>query len=128
MLGKALDEHKPIFLQVKEWIEDQIINDEIQEEDQIPSTTQIVQFYKINHVTVSKGINLLLDANIVYKKRGVGMFVAKGAKEKLIRTRKDAFLNQYVLPLVQEAEKLGISGAEIEGFIKKVKEQKNHEI
>jgi len=128
LLGKALDEHKPIFLQVKEWIEDQIINDEIQEEDQIPSTTQIVQFYKINHVTVSKGINLLLDANIVYKKRGVGMFVAKGAKEKLIRIRKDAFLNQYVLPLVQEAEKLGISGAEIEGFIKKVKEQKNHEI
>lgn len=128
MLGNAFDDNRPIFLQIKERVEDQIINGELQEEDQIPSTTQLVQFYKINHITVSKGINLLVDSGIIYKKRGVGMFVAIGAREKLILERRDVFLDQYVLPLIQEAEKLGISEDELTGLMKKVKGRGNHEI
>lgn len=125
LLGSAFDDSKPIFLQIKERIEDQIINGQLQAEDQIPSTTQIVQFYKINHVTVSKGVNLLVDAGIIYKKRGVGMFVAEGAREKLVQKRKDAFLDQYVLPMLQEAKNLGISEQELTGFMKQVKKNED---
>lgn len=70
-MSPSFDDKKPIFLQIKELIEDQIVNDQLKEHEQIPSTTQLVQFYKINHLTIAKGINLLVDAGILYKKRGL---------------------------------------------------------
>lgn len=108
MLDKSFDDNSPLFLQIKERIEDQIINGTLGVDDQIPSTTQIVAFYKINHITVSKGVNLLVDEGILYKKRGVGMFVSKGAKRMLIEKRKQSFLTQYLKPMLVEAKKLGI--------------------
>ncbi|GAE30484.1 GntR family transcriptional regulator [Alkalihalobacillus hemicellulosilyticus] len=114
---------KPIFLQIKEKIEDQIFKGQLQEHEQIPSTTQMVHFYKVNHITISKGINLLVDEGIIYKKRGVGMFVAEGAKEQLVEQRKGLFESQYVLPLIEEAEKLDLTEAEINRIIRKVKER-----
>ena len=108
MLGKSFDDHRPLFLQIKERIEDQIINEALNAYDQVPSTTQIVQFYKINHITVSKGVNLLVDEGILYKKRGVGIFVSEGAKEMLIEKRKQKFLTDYLRPMLIEAQKLGI--------------------
>jgi len=108
MLGKTFDDNSPLFLQIKERIEDQIINGALAVDEQVPSTTQIVQFYKINHITVSKGVNLLVDEGILYKKRGVGIFVSKGAKNMLIEKRKQNFLTQYLLPMLAEAKKLGI--------------------
>jgi GntR family transcriptional regulator len=112
-LHQGLDESKPIFLQIKEAIEDQIVNDQIKEEEQIPSTTQLVNFYKINHLTVAKGIRLLVEDGIVYKKRGVGMFVAEGAKRRLLSQRKEMFVDQYIAPMLREAAKLAITSGEI---------------
>jgi len=109
MLGKSFDDNSPLFLQIKERIEDQIINGALGEDVQVPSTTQIVGFYKINHITVSKGVNLLVDEGILYKKRGVGIFVSKGAKNMLIEKRQQSFLTQYLRPMLAEARKLGIS-------------------
>ncbi|WP_096186665.1 GntR family transcriptional regulator [Evansella halocellulosilytica] len=117
----SFDNSKPIFIQVRELIEDQIVNDQLKEGEQAPSTNQLVNFYKINHATVSKGINQLVESEILYKKRGVGMFVAEGAKEKLLQKRKEAFIDDYVLPLVQEADKLALSNEELLSFIQKVK-------
>ncbi|WP_370642486.1 GntR family transcriptional regulator [Virgibacillus salidurans] len=117
----AFDTNKPIFMQVRERIEDQIVNDQLKEGDQAPSTNQLVHFYKINHATVSKGVTQLVDEGIIYKKRGVGMFVAEGVKDKLIQKRKEAFVSDYVMHLVQEADKLDISEDEIFALIKKVK-------
>jgi len=108
-------------LQIKELIEDQIVNDQLKGNEQIPSTTQLVNFYKINHLTISKGINLLVENGIIYKKRGVGMFVAEGAKEKLLTQRKEQFLDQYLLPMIQEAKKLGISEEDISKMINQLK-------
>lgn len=108
-------------MQVRERIEDQIVNDQLKEGDQAPSTNQLVHFYKINHATVSKGVTQLVDEGIIYKKRGVGMFVAEGAKDKLIQKRKDAFIDDYVVQLVQEADKLAITEKEVFDLIKKVK-------
>ncbi|MBU9723297.1 MULTISPECIES: GntR family transcriptional regulator [Bacillaceae] len=120
-MSKPFDQDKPIYIQIRERIEDQIINNQLQEGDQAPSTNQLVNFYKINHVTVSKGINQLVDEGILYKKRGIGMFVAEGARAKLIQQRKEAFMEDYVVKLVREADKLEITEGEIIQFIKKVK-------
>lgn len=120
-------DNKPLFIQIKEKIEDQIVNDLLLEGEQVPSTTQLSQFYKINHITVLKGINLLVDAGLIYKKRGVGMFVAEGAKEMLLRTRKSAFAEHYVVPMVQEADKLGLSTDELVQIITQLKGSDPHE-
>ena len=111
------DNNKPIFIQVREMIEDQIVNNQLKEDEQIPSTNQLVNFYKINHATVSKGINLLVDEDILYKKRGIGMFVAPGARTKLLQKRRKAFVDEYVLPLIEEAAKLDIPLNEVLGYI-----------
>ena len=121
----GFDSNKPIFIQVREIIEDQIVNNQLMEGEQAPSTNQLVSFYKINHATVTKGINQLVDEGILYKKRGIGMFVAEGAKVKLMEKRKEAFTDEYVVPLVQEATKLGITFNEILNLIIKIKGSAN---
>ena len=123
-MQQRFDESKPIFMQIKERIEDQIVNGQFKEQEQIPSTTQLVQFYKINHLTVAKGIHLLVENGILYKKRGVGMFVAEGAREKLLKARRERFASQYVEPMLQEAAKLGITLDEIVDYINRQKGQK----
>lgn len=120
-MNKFFDQDKPIYIQVREKIEDQIINYQLKEGEQAPSTNQLVNFYKINHATVSKGVNQLVDEGILYKKRGIGMFVAEGAREKLVQKRKRTFIEDYIVNLVQEAEKLGITEKEIVSYIKQVK-------
>ncbi|PIC73958.1 GntR family transcriptional regulator [Sporosarcina sp. P26b] len=120
-MSKTLDDKKLIYLQIKEMIEDQIMNNQLQAHDQIPSTNQLVQFYKINHITVSKGINLLVDEEIIYKKRGVGMFVMEGAKEKLIVKRRDEFAEEFVLPMLKEAKKLMLTDNDILKLMEKLK-------
>lgn len=115
------DSTKPLFVQIRELIEDQIVNDQLKEGDQAPSTNQLVNFYKINHATVSKGITQLVDEGILFKKRGIGMFVAEGAKKTLVKQRKKAFVDNYVTGLIQEAEKLGITEDEIIELIKSTK-------
>lgn len=122
MLGKSFNDNSPLFLQIKERIEDQIINGVLIADEQVPSTTQIVGFYKINHITVSKGVNLLVDEGILYKKRGVGIFVNKGAKNMLIEKRQESFVTQYLKPMLIEARKLGI---DIEALIKMMKQEEN---
>lgn len=97
------------------------MNNQLQAHDQIPSTNQLVQFYKINHITVSKGINLLVDEEIIYKKRGVGMFVMEGAKEKLIVKRRDEFAEEFVLPMLKEAKKLMLTDNDILKLMEKLK-------
>lgn len=119
-MANLFDQDKPIYLQIREKIEDQIVNKQLKEGEQAPSTNQLVSFYKINHATVSKGVNQLVEEGILYKKRGIGMFVAEGAREKLVQKRKEAFLDHFVVGLVQEAEKLGISTEELFDLIKKV--------
>ena len=93
----TMDDSRPIFLQIAEHIEDDIIEGRLQEESQVPSTTQFASFFKINPATAAKGVNLLVDENILYKKRGIGMFVATGAKARLMEKRKESFTNSMSL-------------------------------
>ena len=103
----------PIYMQIAQTIEDNILKGIFKEETVIPSTTEISVKYKINPATVAKGFNLLVDEGIIYKKRGVGMFVVAGSKEKLIGIRKEKFYENYIVSLIEEAKKLNISSSDI---------------
>lgn len=120
-MSYSFDDSKPIFLQIKERIENQIVSEQLKAHEQIPSTTQLVSFYKINHLTVAKGINLLADEGIIYKKRGVGMFVAEDARERLLSQRKDQFVEMYVRPMIAEAHNLGITPEELARILEQTK-------
>ena len=109
----------PIFLQVSQGLEDEILSGIYGEEEQIPSITELSANYKINPATALKGINLLVDGGIVDKKRGIGMFVASGAVQKLKEKRQEEFYNQYILPLVQEAKRLDIEPAKLQEWIER---------
>lgn len=86
---------------------------QLKEGDQAPSTTEMASFYKINHITVGKGVSQLVDEGVLYKRRGIGMFVAEGAREKLQKNRTKTFVIDYIQPMIEEAEKLGVSKEEM---------------
>lgn len=117
-----LNNTDPIFLQIAKFIEDEIMVGDIEEESQIPSTTEISKMYTINPATVLKGINLLVDQDVLYKKRGIGMFVKAGARNRIKDQRKETFRKVVVENLVKEANKLGISKEEVIEQILKCKE------
>lgn len=113
------DDEKPIFIQIADGIEDAILAGAFLEEAQIPSITELSVKYKINPATALKGINILVDNGIIYKKRGVGMFVATGAVNLLRLNRKDQFYNNYIRKLTEEAKRLFISEEEIKTMIER---------
>jgi len=124
-----LDENSttPLFIQISEIIEDMILDEEFKEEEQIFSTNQLAESFKINPATARKGFNILVDQNIIYKKRGVGMFVKEGAKEIIKEKRKKHFLDNYLLNMIHEAKKLNISKQELVNMIKSVEEGEENE-
>lgn len=117
------ESEKPIYLQLAETIEDDILKGIFEEEGQVFSTTELAVSLRINPATAGKGLNLLVDEGVLYKKRGVGMFVAAGAKESIMQKRKHSFYQNYVLSLLEEAAKLGISAAEIIAMIERGKQK-----
>ena len=114
-----MDESRPIFVQIAERIEDDIIADLLPEESQVPSTNQFAAYYQINPATAAKGVNLLVDQGILYKKRGIGMFVATGAREQLREKRREQFFDQYIVTMLKEAVKLGITKDQIMTMIRR---------
>ncbi len=122
-----LDMHSdvPIFIQIAEQLETAILSGALDEDMQAPSTTEISVSYKINPATALKGITMLTEDGILYKKRGLGMFVAKGAREVILKKRKHQFFEKYVMPLLSEAQKLSISVEEINDMMKR---GLNHEL
>ncbi|HEY7417595.1 MAG TPA: GntR family transcriptional regulator [Ktedonobacteraceae bacterium] len=114
-----IDENRPIFVQIAERIENDIIAGDLPEESQVPSTNQFASFYQINPATAAKGVNLLVDQGILYKKRGLGMYVASGAREILLEKRREQFFEQYVVTMLQEAEKLGITREQVTEMIQR---------
>ncbi|QKY68251.1 GntR family transcriptional regulator [Lentibacillus sp. CBA3610] len=108
-----LDENKPIFMQIKEQLEDSIINGTVKPGERVPSTNEFAKHFQINPATAAKGTNELVDEGILVKRRGVGMFVTEEAESILIEKRKQTFYEHYVLPLKDEAAKLKINKDEL---------------
>jgi len=115
----TFQDERPIFLQLAEQLEEGILSGAYPEESRVPSITEYSVTYKINPATALKGINLLVDAGLLYKKRGLGMFVATGAKEKLNSQRRNLFYCDYVEKLVREAKNLGLTAYELINMIER---------
>ena len=113
----TFQDERPIFLQIAEQLEEGILSGVFPEESRVPSITEYSVTYKINPATALKGINMLVDTGLLYKKRGLGMFVATGAKEKLKSQRRDRFYHDYIEKLVREAKNLGLDASELSDMI-----------
>ena len=107
----------PIFRQIAVQLEDAIVDGSLPEESQAPSSNELATFHRINPATAAKGLNQLVTDGVLYKRRGVGMFVATGAREQLLKRRRSEFADLYVRPLMTEAQKLGISSRELTAMI-----------
>ena len=110
---------KPIFIQIAEQLEDSIFTGIYPEETKIPSTNEFSTLLNINPHTVLKGMNLLVDDEIIYKKRGLGMFVKEGAVEKIRQKRQGQFYDQFIATLIDEASKLHMTKKEIISLIER---------
>lgn len=97
-----------IYQQIAAMLEHDILRGVYQEEEQVPSTNELARLYRINPATAGKGLNLLAADGVLYKRRGLGMFVAPGAAERILEKRKAAFLDRYIRPMVREGRSLGL--------------------
>ncbi|MGH3208883.1 MAG: GntR family transcriptional regulator [Trebonia sp.] len=109
----GLDEGTPLFAQVAERLAAEIADGGLAEGERVPSTNELAAFYRINPATAAKGINLLADELLLEKRRGIGMFVAAGARQRLLAQRREHFVDRYVRPLLTEATRLGMDSAEL---------------
>jgi DNA-binding transcriptional regulator YhcF (GntR family) len=124
-LNEILTQEKSIYIQIKEMIESDILRDILLEEERVPSTNELAKLYAINPATAAKGVNLLVDEGILYKKRGIGMFVAEGAKEQIMKKKKEHFYDDYIKSLMAEARNLGITKQELIAMIEESAEGGN---
>ncbi|MDX8360100.1 MULTISPECIES: GntR family transcriptional regulator [Bacillaceae] len=117
---------KPIYVQIAEWIESEILNGHFESDDKVYSQYQLADMYTINPATAAKGLSLLVDENILYKKRGLGMFVSGGAKDMIIAKRRNQTLKGLIQELVLEANQLQIEDNELIEMIREemVKEER----
>ncbi|MCM8710288.1 GntR family transcriptional regulator [Clostridium sp. SYSU_GA19001] len=113
-----LNSDKSIYIQIAETIENEILTGNLREGEQAPSTNQFAKVYKINPATAGKGLNILVEEEILYKKRGIGMFVAEGARSKILKKRQAAFFKEKVPKLIREADRLELTVDEIIKVIK----------
>jgi len=114
----GLDEGAPLFVQVAERLADEIADGGLAEGEQVPSTNELAAYYRINPATAAKGISMLTDDGLLEKRRGIGMFVAAGARARLLGERRKRFAEHYVEPLVAEAGRLGIDTDELVALIR----------
>ena len=108
----------PIYIQIAEWLETEILRGNHKQDEKIYSQYQLADMFNINPATAAKGLNILADEEILYKKRGLGMFVAKEAEQIILTKRKNQILKKLVNDLVIEAERLHVSEEELLQLIK----------
>ena len=119
----TLNDQSLIYLQIAQMLEDDILRGVYREEEQVPSTNELARGYNINPATAAKGINLLVADGILYKRRGIGMFVAPGAEAAVRQKRKPAFYDGYIKPLVKEGTSLGVTEEELLAMVRRAIEE-----
>lgn len=112
------DGTKPIYVQIAEWIETEILSGNIKTDEKVYSQYQLAEMFNINPATAGKGLSILADENVLYKKRGLGMFVSSMAKELILRKRKSQTLKRLVQEIVLEAKRLDVTEEELLEMIK----------
>lgn len=117
------DDNRPIFLQLADRLADDILRGTYDEDEQVPSTNELAAHMRINPATAGKGLGLLVDQGILYKKRGIGMFVAEGARARIARDRQHGLTERFVSPLLHEAAALGLTHTDVIRLIEQEAEQ-----
>jgi GntR family transcriptional regulator len=117
--GPELDDNAPLFAQIAQRLAAQIAGGQLGEGERAPSSNELAAFHRINPATAAKGINVLIDDGLLEKRRGLGMFVASGARQRLLDTRREQFVARYVSPMVAEAERLGMDVDEMISVIRR---------
>jgi GntR family transcriptional regulator len=112
------DSGGPLFAQIAASLADQIADGGLGEDERIPSTNDLAAFHRVNPATAARALGSLVDDGLAEKRRGVGMFVAKGARERLLKARRREFAERYVRPLVVEAARLGLDDAELLALVR----------
>ena len=112
-----IDEGRPLFLQIAEAIEGSIVDGTLAEDAQAPSTNELAAFYRINPATAAKGVAMLTDKGVLVKRRGIGMFVAPGARQRLLERRRTEFSARFIGPLLAEADLLGLTRADLAALL-----------
>lgn len=107
------DDSRPIFFQIAEQLEEQVLDGTLPEGARVPSTNELAAFHGINPATAAKGLNVLVDSGILHKQRGIGMFVSTGARQALRTRRQQDFAATYLAPVLAEAARLGMTREEL---------------
>jgi GntR family transcriptional regulator len=113
----VLDDGSPLFLQIGAQLADDIADGTLPEGERVPSSNEFAAYYRINPATAAKGINMLIDQGLLEKRRGIGMFVSAGARERLLAERRQRFAEQYIEPMLVEARRLGMDTADLASLI-----------
>src|SRR3954451_19984546 len=109
----VFDDTSPIYLQIANGIKDDVLSGVLKEDQQVMSTNQYAAYYQINPATAAKGFAELVDEGVLYKKRGIGMFVSPDARERLRAARRQRFFAAVVDPMLAEAKIIGVPVEEI---------------
>ncbi|MGP5082971.1 GntR family transcriptional regulator [Corynebacterium variabile] len=117
----------PLFRQIADLVEDAVVDGSLAEGDRAPSTNELASFHSINPATARKGLQLLVDRGILAKRRGLGMFVEPGARDRVLHRRREAFATAYLTPLIDEARSLGLTRADLHDLVERTAESRGLE-
>ncbi|MEK4630267.1 MAG: GntR family transcriptional regulator [Solibacillus sp.] len=113
----------PIYLQITEWLENEILADRLLPDGKVYSQYQLAEIFNINPATAGKGLTILVEKEILYKKRGLGMFVVTDAKQKILATRRNETLTKMAQEIVLEAKRLAVSDEDLLELIKHIQKE-----
>ena len=113
----------PIYMQIADWLEQEILADRLLPDGKVYSQYQLAEIFNVNPATAGKGLTILVEKELLYKKRGLGMFVVADAKQRIIATRKNETLIQLAKELVQEAKRLAVSDEDVISLIKHIQQE-----
>lgn len=117
----------PLFRQVADLVEDAVVDGSLAQGDRAPSTNELASFHSINPATARKGLQLLVDRGILAKRRGLGMFVEPGARDRVLHRHREAFVTDYLTPLIDEARSLGLTRADLHDLVERTAESRGLE-
>ena len=112
-LDGGFDGREPIYVQIADRIRHEVLSGTLKEDDQVMSTTQYATTYRINPATAAKAFAQLVDEGVLFKKRGIGMFVSPNARALLADEGRERFFADVVEPMIAEARMLGIPLTEV---------------
>ena len=113
----------PIYIQIAEWIENEILADRLLPDGKVYSQYQLAEIFNINPATAGKGLTILVEKEILYKKRGLGMFVVTDAKHQILTTRRSETLTKMAKEIVQESKRLGVLDEDLIELIKHIQKE-----